>query len=147
MIRGPVAALALVALFATGACSEDGDGTAGATTTSSPDRPASTTTTSAAPAVAASDEQILAGVTAGSAAGATLLPDERWIGGVRAGCDDLPSVPDDEIDDFFELFRIQIEDEGGSREQSRTAVEALVGGFVAACPDLGARLRALIPAE
>lgn len=139
-----MAALAVVALFATG-CSDDGDGTAGATTTSSPDRPASTTTTDTAPAVTATDEEILAGVTAGSASGAALLPDDRWVAGIRRGCTDLPSVPDDQIDDFFELLRIQVEDGGGTREQSRTAVEAFVGGLAVACPDLGERLRPLLP--
>lgn len=145
-------AAALVALFVTSACSDEGDGTAGVTTSSNPDRPASTTTTghvsvTFVPATDATDEEILAGVAAGSSEGATLVPDAQWLAGVRRGCGDLNDVPDDQIDDFFELFRIQVEDGGGTREQSRAAVQSLVGGFVAACPGLGNRLAPLIPAE
>ena len=78
-------------------------------------------------------------------ASAALLPDGRWTAGVRRGCADLGDVPDDQVDDFFELFRIQVEDEGGTRQQSLAAVQALVGGFAAACPELGNRLQPLIP--
>lgn len=134
-----VSALALA--LALTACSGDDDRRA-ATTTSPV--PVSTSTTTSDPG--ATDAEILVGVAAGSPEGATLLPDDQWVAGVRRGCTDLPEVPDDQIDDFFELLRIQVEDGGGTREQSRAAVEALVGGFDAACPALGQRLQPLIPA-
>lgn len=139
-----LAALAVAALLSAAAC-DSGDDTSGATTTSSPDRPSSSTTTTVVPAVTATDQQVLDGVAAGSAEGATLLPEDRWLAGVRTGCADLPAVPDDQVDDFFELLRIQVENSGGTREQSRAAVLALVGGFTAACPDLASRLAPLVP--
>jgi hypothetical protein len=148
-------ALATVACLATGAC-DGSDDTSGATTTSSPARPSSTTTTADGVSVTTvpatdppdlvSDDEILAGVAAGSVEGAALLPAERWTAGVRRGCADLGGVPEDEIDDFFELLRIQVEDGGASRERSRTAIEAFIGGLRAACPELGERLAPLVPA-
>ena len=131
---------ALVLALALTACSGDDDRRAVTTTSTVP---VSTSTTASDPG--ATDAAILVGVAAGSPEGAALLPDERWVAGVRRGCRDLPDVPDDQIDDFFELLRIQVEDEGASRDTSRSAVEALVGGLRVACPDLGERLVPLIP--
>ena len=136
------ASSALVLALALTACSGDDDRRAATTTTAVPVSTSTPTTD-----LGATDAEILVGVAAGSAEGATLLPEARWIAGVRRGCADLPTVIDEEIDDFFELFRIQVEDDGHGREQSRAAVQALVGGFGAACPDLAERLEPLIPAS
>lgn len=136
------ASSALVLALALTACSGDDDRRAATTTTAVPVSTSTPTTD-----LGVSDAEILVGVAAGSADGAAMLPDDRWAAGVRRGCADLPEVPDDQIDDFFEVFRIQVEDEGRSREQSRAAVQALVGGFAVACPDLGERLEPLIPAS
>ena len=138
-IAGATSSALALALVLT-ACSGD-DGRRAATTTTTV--PVSTSTTAIEPGV--TDTELLAGVAAGSVVGADLLPDDRWVAGVRRGCADLGTVPDDQIDDFFELFRIQVEDEGGSREQSLAAVQSLVGGLLVACPVLGARLEPLIP--
>jgi hypothetical protein len=133
------AASALVLALALSACSGDDDGRA-ATTTSTVPVAISTSTTGPG----ATDAEILVGVAEGSIDGAARLPDERWLGGVRSGCAELPELPDGEITAFFELFRIQVEDEGGTREQSLAAVQALVGGFAVACPDLAERLGPLL---
>ena len=138
-ITGAASSALVLALVLT-ACSGDDDRRAATTTTAVPVSTSTPTTD-----LGATDAEILVGVAEGSPEGAALLPDERWLAGVRRGCADLPDVPDDQIDDFFELLRIQVEDEGGTREQSREAVRALVGGFAAACPELGDRLEPLIP--
>lgn len=135
------AASALVLALVLTACSGDDDRRAATTTTTVP---VSTSTPTTDPG--ATDAGILVGVAEGSIDGATRLPDDRWLRGVRSGCDELPELPDGEITAFFELFRIQVEDEGATREQSRSAVLALVGGFAVACPDLAERLGPLLPA-
>jgi hypothetical protein len=136
------AASALVLALALTACS--GDDRRAATTTSST-VPVSTSTPTTD--LGATDAEILVGVAEGSIDGATRLPDDRWLRGVRSGCAELPDVPDGEVGAFFELFRIQVEDDGGTRPQSLAAVLALVGGFAVACPDLAVRLETLIPTE
>jgi hypothetical protein len=140
-IAGAASSALVLALVLT-ACGGDDDRRAATTTTTTV--PVSTSTPTTDPG--ATDAGILVGVAEGSIDGATRLPDDRWLRGVRSGCDELPELPDGEIAAFFELFRIQIEDDGATREQSRSAVLALVGGFAVACPELAERLEPLLPA-
>ncbi|MBA2280710.1 MAG: hypothetical protein H0W25_05670 [Acidimicrobiia bacterium] len=140
-----VGAPALVAALVLLGCGADEDPPAAATTAvpttiapvGPPPSPPSTATVVLS---GASDEEILAGVEAASPGSRARLPDAQWVRGIGSACIELPPLADDEIADFFELFRVGRESDGLTRAESRDMVDGLVGGIAVACPTLGVRL-------
>lgn len=143
-LRAGAGALAVAALSLV-ACGDD-DAAPPASSVTTVTTVTTSVTAGTVSAVTATDDEILAGVTAGSAAGSARLPAAQWTGAVRSACGELPELPDSEIGALFDLFRVQLESDGATQAESLEGIKAFVGGIAVACPDLGARVAGLVPA-